>query len=107
MRRLLLPLPPHPPCAGVKPPTLRKGWTRCPVCWLFLLRWLNCLAGATGTLTACRCLELGQLKTCSIWWQFDFLVGGWAQFKDGAAYNIPVRKNDQHRVGHQARVGVP
>ena len=108
VRRLLtLPLPPHPPCAGVKPPTPRGRWVRCPTCWAYLIRWFCCLAGATGTLTACRCLELGLLKTCCIWWQYDFLVGGWARFKEGAAYNIQVRKNDQHRVGHQARVGVP
>ena len=40
-------------------------------------------------------------------WNFDFLRGGWSKFKDGAAYNIKVRKNDAHRFGHQARIGVP
>jgi hypothetical protein len=108
VRRLLtLPFPEHPPCAGVRPPSPRGRWTRCPVCWAFLHRWFDCLAAVTATLTCCRCLELGLLQTCDIWWQYDFLVGGWAEFRDCAAYNIKVRKNDQFRKGHNARVGVP
>jgi hypothetical protein len=107
-RLLLLPFPSHPPCAGVLPPKpARPGWKRCPVCWAFLHRWFDCLAAVTATLICSRCLELGQLQVCDIWWNFDFLRGGWSQFRDGAAYNIKVRKNDQHRFGHQARVGVP
>jgi hypothetical protein len=94
VRRLLsLPLPPHPPCAGVPPPKpARPGWRRCPICWAVLHRWFDCLAGATATLLCSRCLELGQLQTCDIWWQFDFLRGGWLRFKDGAAYNTKIRK---------------
>ena len=63
--RLLLTvsLPPHPPCAGVKPPHPRGQWTRCLVCWTFLHHWFNGLAAATGTLTCCRYKELGQLQT--------------------------------------------
>jgi hypothetical protein len=106
-RLLTLQLPAHPKCAGVRPPTPLGRWTRCPICWLFLLCWFDCLAGATGTLTCCRCMELGLLQTCDIWWDFDFLCGGWAEFRGGAAYNIKLRKNDQQRHGHQARVGVP
>jgi hypothetical protein len=52
-------------------------------------------------------LELGQLLVCDIWWNFDFIRGGWSQFKDGAAYNIKIRKNDQARFGHQPRIGIP
>ena len=108
VRRLLtLPLPSHPPCAGVKPPTPKGSWKRCPICWAFLHRWFNCLAGATGTLIASRCLELGLLKTCDVWYGFDWIVGGWSEFRHGAAYNIKVRKNDNFRHGHQARVGLP
>ena len=108
VRRLLtVSLPPHPPCAGVKPPRPRGAWKRCPICWTFLHHWFNCLAAVTATLTCCRCLELGLLRTCDIWWSFDFLVGGWLRYADGAAYDIKVRKNDQFRHGHQARVGVP
>jgi hypothetical protein len=108
VRRLLtLPLPPHPPCAGVIPPRPKGSWRRCPTCWSFLHRWFDCLAAATATLTCCRCLELGLLQTCDIWWRYDLLVGGWRDFGDGAAYNIKVRKNDQFRRGHWARVGVP
>jgi hypothetical protein len=109
VRRLLtLPLPPHPPCAGVLPPKpAQPGWRRCPICWSFLHRWFDCLAAATATLICSRCLELGQLQTCDIWRDFDFLRGGWQQFKGGAAYNIKIRKNDQFRFGHQPRVGVP
>ena len=108
VRRLLtLPLPVHPPCAGVKPPKPKGTWTRCPVCWAFLHRWFNCLAGATATLIASRCLELGLLKTCDVWYRYDMLVGGWLEFEHGAAYNIKIRKNDQFRQGHQPRVGVP
>jgi hypothetical protein len=108
VRRLLtVSLPPHPPCAGVKPPYSRGSWKRCPICWTFLHHWFNCLAAVTATLTCCRCLELGLLRTCDIWWSFDFLVGGWLRYADGAAYDIKVRKNDQFRHGHQARVGVP
>jgi hypothetical protein len=108
VRRLLTAsLPPHPPCAGVKPPHPKGAWTRCPICWTFLHHWFNCLAGATATLTCCRCKELGLLQTCDIWRGYDFTVGGWAEFKDGAAYDIKVRKNDNFRAGHQARVGVP
>ena len=104
---LTLPLPSHPPCAGVVPPRPRGRWTRCAVCWAFLHRWVNCLAGATGALTCCRCLELGLLKTCDIWWCYDFIFGGWTRFRDGAAYNIKIRKNDNFRRGHYPRVGVP
>ena len=108
VRRLLtLPFPTHPPCAGVRPPTPRGHWKRCPICWTFLHRWFDCLAAATATLACCRCLELGLLQTCDIWWQYDFLVGGWLQFRDCAAYNIKVSKNDQFRVGHCCRIGVP
>ena len=108
VRRLLtVSLPPHPPCSGVKPPHPRGQWTRCPICWVFLHNWFNCLAAVTGTLTCCRCKELGLLQTCDIWWDYDFRVGGWPNFRDGAAYNIKVRKNDTFRQGHQARVGSP
>ncbi len=107
-RLLLLPFPPHPPCAGVLPPTpARPGWRRCPICWAFLHRWFDCLAAVTATLICSRYLELGQLQVCDIWWNFDFLRGGWTQFKDGAAYNIKIRKNDQFRFGDQPRIGVP
>ncbi len=106
-RLLTLQLPAHPKCAGVRPPTPLGRWTRCSICWLFLLCWFDCLAGATGTLTCCRCMELGLLQTCDIWWDFDFLCSGWAEFRGGAAYSIKLRKNDQQRHGHQARVGVP
>jgi hypothetical protein len=108
IRRLLtIFLPPHPPCAGVKPPHPKGTWTRCPICWTFLHHWFNCLAEVTAMLTCCRCKELGLLQTCDIWWGYDFTVGGWAEFKAGAAYDIKVRKNDNFRAGHQARVGVP
>jgi hypothetical protein len=50
---------------------------------------------------------LGLLRTFDNWWRFDFIVGGWLRYADGAAYDIKVRKNDQFRHGHQARVGVP
>ena len=43
-RLLTLQLPAHPKCAGVRPPTPRGRWTRCPICWLFLLCWFDCLA---------------------------------------------------------------
>jgi hypothetical protein len=36
-RLLLLPLPPHPQCAGVLS-RARPGWRRCPICWAFLHR---------------------------------------------------------------------
>ena len=104
---MLLPLPGHPPCPGVLPPKPRGKWVRCPTCWAFLLRWVNCLAGATGALTCYRCLELGLLKTCDIWWCYDFIFSGWTRFRDGAAYNIKIRKNDNFRRGHYPRVGVP
>ncbi len=108
VRRLLtLLLPAHPPCASVIPQRHRGRWTRCPVCWVFLHHWLNCLVGATGTLTCCRCLELGLLKTCYIWWLYDFLFCGWAWFREGAAYNIKIQNNDIFRRGHYPRVGVP
>ncbi len=107
-RLLLLPFPPHPACAGVRPPTpARPGWRRCPICWAFLHRWFDCLAAVTATLICSRCLELGLLQVCDIWWDYDFLHGGWTQFRGCAAYNIKVRKNDQFRSGHTARVGVP
>ena len=41
-RLLTLQLPAHPKCAGVRPPTPRGRWTRCPICWLFLLCWFDC-----------------------------------------------------------------
>jgi hypothetical protein len=63
--------------------TLRRHWAAGhAVCWSFLHRWFDCLATVTATLTCCRCLELGLLQTCDIWWQYDFLVGGWAEFRD-------------------------
>jgi hypothetical protein len=46
-------------------------------------------------------------QTCDIWWGYDYTVGGWAEFKAGAAYDIKVRKNDNVRAWRQARVGVP
>ena len=107
-RLLLLELPSHPACGGVIPPKpARPGWKRCPICWIFLHMWFDCLAGATGTLICSRCLELGQLQTCDIWRNFDFIFGAWALFRGGAAYNIKIRKNDQFRHGHQPRIGVP
>ncbi len=48
-----------------------------------------------------------MLQTCDIWRSYDFCVCGWDVFKDGAAYDIKVRKNDNFRAGHQARVGRP
>jgi len=103
---LLLPLPPHPPCAGVIPPRPRGRWVRCPTCWAFLHRWFDCLAGATGTIICSRCKELGLMTTCDMWWNYDELAG-FLQFAGGAAFNIGIRKNDQFRTGHQPRVGVP
>jgi hypothetical protein len=61
-------------------------------------------------LMCCPFLELGLLQTCDIWWDFDFMVGGWLEFKGGAAYNIKICKNDLLRPagkGDQAIVGVP
>ena len=46
------------------------------------------------------------MTVCDIWWRFDELAG-FLQFAGGAAFNIGIRKNDQFRCGHQARVGVP
>jgi hypothetical protein len=54
-----------------------------------------------------RSSACSRVQTCDIWWGYDFKVGGWVQFKDGAAHDIKVRKNDNFRAGHQARVGVP
>ena len=105
-RLLLLPLPEHPPCSGVLPPKPRGKWVRCPTCWAFLLRWFDCMAGATGTIICSRCKELGLMTTCDIWFDYDALAG-FLQFVGGAAFNIGIRKNDQFRLGHQARVGTP
>ena len=105
-RLLLLPFPAHPPCSGVIPPKPRGKWTRCEKCWVFLLCWFDCLTGATGTIICSRCKELGLMTVCDIWWRFDELAG-FLQFAGGAAFNIGIRKNDQFRCGHQARVGVP
>ncbi len=52
---LTLQLPAHLQGAGVKNPTQRGRWIRCPTFWLFLLHWCDCLACATGTLA---CLSL-------------------------------------------------
>ncbi len=70
-----------------------------------LHNWFNCLAAATATLTCCRCLELGLLQTCAIWWRYEFLVGGWQEFEGGAAYDIKVRK--KHTSGPAIRPGWP
>jgi hypothetical protein len=105
-RLLLLPFPAQPPCGGVLPPKPRGKWVRCPTCWAFLHRWFDCMAGATGTIICSRCKELGLMTTCDIWFDYD-AVAGFLQFVGGAAFNIGIRKNDQFRLGHQARVGVP
>ena len=105
-RLLLLPLPAHPACNGVIPPKPRSGWKRCPVCWAFLHRWLDCLAAVIATLICSRCKEAGLLQTCDVWWRYDE-GAGFLMFIGGAAFNIKIRKNDQFRQGHQPRVGVP
>ncbi len=101
--------PPHPGRQASSRPTPRpKGaWTCGPICWTFLHHWFNCLAEVTATLTCCRCKKLGLLQTCDIWRGYDFTVGGWAEFKAGAAFDIKVRKNDNFLADHQARMGVP
>ena len=104
-RLLLLSVPAHPACAGVRPPRPQGKWARCPICWAFLHRWVDCLAGALLTLICSRCKEGGLLQTCDIWWRYDELAG-YLQFTGGAAFDVKVRKNDQFRFGHQARVGV-
>ena len=105
-RLLLLSLPVHPACSGVVPPRPRGKWERCPICWAFLHRWFDCLAAATATIICSRCKEAGLLQVCDIWWRYDELAG-YLRFAGGAAFNVKVRKNDQFRKGHQARVGVP
>ena len=104
-RLLLLPAPVHPPCCGVKPPFTNGSKTRCPICWAFLHRWVDCLAGAVLALICGRCKEGGQLQVCDVWWRFDDRAG-FPLHAGGAAINIGVRKNDQFRHGHQARIGV-
>lgn len=105
-RLLLLPLPEHPKCRGVIPPKPKGCWARCPICWAFLHRWVDCLAAVIATLTCCRCKEAGLLQVCDVWWRFDERAG-FLPFVGGAAFNIAFRKNDQQRKGHQPRVGVP
>ena len=95
---LLLPVPPHPPCGGVK--------ARCPICWAFLRRWVDCLGGATATAACLRCAEGGALQSCDLRLLFDELAG-YLQFVGCAAINIKVRKNDQLRAGHLPRLGRP
>ena len=97
-RLLLLPVPPHDGCGGVR--------GRCRICLDFLYRWRDCLAGATGTVTCSRCEEVAMLQSCDLWLNYDGKAG-WRKFKGGAAVNVKVRKNDQFRQGHQPRVGVP
>jgi hypothetical protein len=46
------------------------------------------------------------MTVCDIWWKYNELAG-FLQFAGGAAFNIGIRKNDQFRCCHQARVGVP
>jgi hypothetical protein len=104
-RLLLLPAPAHPPCGGVKPPFTNGSKARCPICWAFLHRWVDCLAGAVLTLICGRCKEGGMLQVCDVWWRFDERAG-YLQHTGGAAFNIKVRKNDQFRQGHQSRIGV-
>lgn len=96
-RLLLLPVPRHDSCSGPS-----RG---CTVCAQFLLRWRDCLAGATGTVTCSRCAEVAGLQSCDLWFDFDARAG-YSQWKGGAAVNVKVRKNDQFRHGHQPRIGV-
>ena len=97
-RLLLLPLPEHDAgCGGVR--------AQCPICLRFLHRWRDCLAGATGTVTCARSAETSGLQSCDLLVDFDARAG-YTRFKGGAAVNVKVRKNDQFRHGHQARVGV-
>ena len=42
-----------------------------------------------------------MLLSCDLWSNYDGKAG-WRKFKDGAAINVKVRKNDQFRQGHQA-----
>ena len=95
---LLLPVPPHPPCGGVK--------AGCPICRAFLRRWVDCLGGATATVACLRCAEGGGLQSCDLLFRFDQLAG-YMQFAGCAALNIKVRKNDQLRAGHLPRLGMP
>jgi hypothetical protein len=104
-RLLLLPVPDHPPCSGVNRPPGSKAWTRCPICWLFLLRWIDCLAGATGTVLCCRCGEIAAIQSCDISWNHDGKAG-YDHLAGGAAFNIRQRKVDQFRAGHHPRAGV-
>jgi hypothetical protein len=104
-RLLLLPVPPHPSCNGARPASGRSS-ARCPTCWAFLLRWVDCLAGALTTVTCCRCEEGAMLQVCDVWLNYDWLAG-YLQFVGGAAYNVKVRKNDSFRQGHQPRCGRP
>ena len=96
-RLLLLPVPRHDSCSGPS-----RG---CTVCAQFLLRWRDCLAGATGTVTCSRCAEVAGLQSCDLWFDFDARAG-YSQWKGGAAVNVKVRKNDQFRHGHEPRIGV-
>ena len=104
-RLLLLPVPVHPPCGGVKPPFGRGAHSRCPVCWTFLHQWFDCLAGAILTMICGRCKEGGMLQVCDVWRRFDERAG-YAELAGGSAFNIKIRKNDPFRRGHQPRIGV-